>query len=167
MGVDQISTTFPPQSGSGFPELTDLGRRVETLRIERGISKQYLARHADISRQQLWRVMTGKSELTTSLRGRLADALGVDADEFAPRQSQSLVASSVPKSVTPLSADPDRYIADPNAIMRTLATMPTGDAGRTIKRELLNTLEDFAVARGVRLSGAFFDLRRRILAGEL
>jgi transcriptional regulator with XRE-family HTH domain len=166
MGVDEISTTFPPQSRSGFPELTDLGRRVETLRIERGISKQHLARHADISRQQLWRVMTGKSELTASLRTRLADALGVDADDFAPGR-QSPVASSVPKSSTPFSVDPDRYIADPNAIMRTSATMPSGDAGRTIKRELLNTLEDFAIARGVRLGGAFFDLRRRILAGEL
>src|SRR5829696_7615979 len=62
----------------GAPELTSLGKRLEILRIERGISKQHLARYAGTSRQQLWRVMTGKSELTTSLRERLAGALSVD-----------------------------------------------------------------------------------------
>ena len=62
----------------GAPELTLLGKRLEILRIERGISKQHLARHAGTSRQQLWRVMTGKSELTSSLKERLAGALSVD-----------------------------------------------------------------------------------------
>src|SRR3954454_23671643 len=62
----------------GAPELTQLGKRLEILRIERGISKQHLARHAGTSRQQLWRVMTGKSELTSSLRDRLAGALAVE-----------------------------------------------------------------------------------------
>ena len=52
----------------GAAELTSLGKRLEILRIERGLSKQKLARHAGTSRQQLWRVMTGKSELTNSLR---------------------------------------------------------------------------------------------------
>src|SRR3954469_20153139 len=62
----------------GTPELTQLGKRLEILRIERGVSKQRLARHAGTSRQQLWRVMTGKSELTSSLRERLALALSVE-----------------------------------------------------------------------------------------
>src|SRR4051812_18403088 len=64
---------------AGFPELSSLGKRIELLRIERGMSKQRLAREADTSRQQLWRVMTGKSELTASLCHRLAEALQVDA----------------------------------------------------------------------------------------
>src|SRR3954454_5736810 len=63
----------------GAPELTALGKRLEILRIERGISKQHLARFAGTSRQQLWRVMTGKSELTDALRQRLAVALQVDS----------------------------------------------------------------------------------------
>src|SRR6186997_729661 len=63
----------------GAPELTPLGKRLEILRIERGVSKQRLARHAGTSRQQLWRVMTGKSELTSSLRDRLAAALAVES----------------------------------------------------------------------------------------
>src|SRR6476646_10410003 len=64
---------------AGAAELTALGKRLEILRIERGVSKQRLARHAGTSRQQLWRVMTGKSELTTSLRERLASALAVES----------------------------------------------------------------------------------------
>src|SRR3954466_5974885 len=62
----------------GAPELTQLGKRLEILRIERGISKQHLARHAGTSRQQLWRVMTGKSDITSSLKERLAGALSVE-----------------------------------------------------------------------------------------
>src|SRR5215203_2725872 len=72
--------TGPEATGPEFaaPELTALGKRIEMLRIERGISKQHLARFAGTSRQQLWRVMTGKSELTSSLKERLAGALSVD-----------------------------------------------------------------------------------------
>src|SRR5919112_3513614 len=69
-----LESTLP----EGVPELTTLGKRLEILRIERGISKQHLARYAGTSRQQLWRVMTGKSELTSSLKERLAGALSVD-----------------------------------------------------------------------------------------
>src|SRR5215212_6506715 len=75
MSTDEMLETVLPE---GFPELTSLGKRLEILRIERGISKQHLARHAGTSRQQLWRVMTGKSELTSSLRERLAGALSVE-----------------------------------------------------------------------------------------
>src|SRR4051794_19204167 len=86
---------------SGFPELTVLGKRIEMLRIERGLSKQYLARYAGTSRQQLWRVMTGKSELTGALRSRLADALNVAALEFdinvaRPTSTETLRAGATP-----------------------------------------------------------------------
>src|SRR5215210_4770409 len=76
-----MSTTAEPKNGplSGMPELTALGRQLEMLRLDRGLSKQALARDAGTSRQQLWRVMTGKSELTTSLCQRLAEVLGIDA----------------------------------------------------------------------------------------
>src|SRR3954467_11513662 len=88
---------------NGAPELTDLGKRIEVLRIERGISKQHLARFADTSRQQLWRVMTGKSELTGTLRARLSDALGVRLDDLAAsgpstRSTAVLAFSSKPAS---------------------------------------------------------------------
>src|SRR5687767_5750050 len=75
-----MSTLADPltRSPAGVPELTPLGRQLEMLRLERGLSKQGLARYAGTSRQQLWRVMTGKSELTSSLCERLAETLGID-----------------------------------------------------------------------------------------
>jgi transcriptional regulator with XRE-family HTH domain len=151
---------------SGFPELTDLGKRIEMLRIERGLSKQYLARYAGTSRQQLWRVMTGKSELTGALRLRLADALKVTTLEFdidVPR-SATTGAHRIDRGA---STDFGRYLADPASIARTLGTMPGGDAGRALKRRLLDSLEDSALGSGFALDSRFFDLRRRVLAGEL
>jgi transcriptional regulator with XRE-family HTH domain len=66
-------------NADGMPELTPLGKRLELLRIERRLSKSVLAQRAGTSRQQLWRVMTGKSELTGSLCARLADVLEIDS----------------------------------------------------------------------------------------
>ena len=59
------------------------------------------------------------------------------------------------------------YLADPSAVARTLATIPGGPDGRRVKRRLLDSLEDEAITRGIDLDAAFFDLRRRVLAGEL
>src|SRR6476620_7278041 len=97
-----MSTEIPFDAAlpEGVPELTTLGKRLEILRIERGISKQFLARHAGTSRQQLWRVMTGKSELTSSLRARLASALAVDTATLV----QSVASSASPESEAALVA---------------------------------------------------------------
>jgi transcriptional regulator with XRE-family HTH domain len=160
----------------GFPELTSLGKRLEILRIERGISKQHLARHAGTSRQQLWRVMTGKSELTTSLRERLAGALSVDPATLATASGLSAtqtyaLASSV--SLTgPLPAGSEApsiaiYLTDPAHLTATLRTLPSGDAGRRLKRALLNALEDLSVDAGHSLPPEYSEIRRRVLAGEL
>src|SRR5476649_448967 len=81
-----MSTEVLPDfdAAHGISELTVLGKRLEILRIERGVSKQRLARHAGTSRQQLWRVMTGKSALTGVLRDRLAAALAVEPGSINP-----------------------------------------------------------------------------------
>jgi transcriptional regulator with XRE-family HTH domain len=146
------------------PELTELGKRIEMLRIDRGISKQHLARFAETSRQQLWRVMTGKSELTVALRSRIAEALDIQPAELDGRWPTTR--STV---VLPVAAARDfaGYLASSSAIAETLATLPSGAAGRTLKRRVLDTLEDLALADGRRLDTAFFELRRRVLAGEL
>jgi transcriptional regulator with XRE-family HTH domain len=149
---------------SGFPELTDLGKRIEMLRIERGLSKQYLARYAGTSRQQLWRVMTGKSELTGALRSRLVDALNVTALEFDIGVSR---ATETSRAGPGGALEFPSYLADPSAIARTLSSMPAGDTGRVLKRRLLDALEDTAISSGCRLDARFFDLRRRVLSGEL
>jgi transcriptional regulator with XRE-family HTH domain len=162
----------------GAPELTSLGKRLEILRIERGISKQRLARHAGTSRQQLWRVMTGKSELTSSLKERLAGALSVDPSMLTASagasQSQTFgLVANVPMplagrmpSGTPLPSILE-YLSDSSHLSATLRTLPTGDGGRRLKRALLNALEDVAVEAAQPLPPDFSEIRRRVLAGEL
>jgi transcriptional regulator with XRE-family HTH domain len=161
----------------GAPELTTLGKRLEILRIERGISKQHLARHAGTSRQQLWRVMTGKSELTSSLRERLAGALSVDPSLLvsvsAPPATHTFAlhgaARAAALATAAESARPtiDEYLLDPSHLAATLRTLPSGDPGRRLKRALLNAVEDLAMETGRALPVDYSETRRRVLAGEL
>ena len=145
-------------------ELTLLGKRLEMLRIERGLSKQRLARHAGTSRQQLWRVMTGKSELTNSLRERLSSALAVDAAVFqVGAASASLFTPAL--STAPITVSD--YLTDPQHLATTLRTLPTGDSGRRLKRALLNALEDLAVETGRALPIDYSEIHRLVLAGDL
>ena len=173
MSTEEMLESVLPE---GFPELTSLGKRLEILRIERGISKQHLARHAGTSRQQLWRVMTGKSELTSSLRERLAGALSVEpgsltsAHPAGDSRTYSIAAASPAGSALPSSADAPSialYLAEPSHLVSTLRTLPAGDAGRRLKRALLNAMEDLSVENGLQLPADFSEIRRRVLAGEL
>ncbi len=159
----------------GAPELTPLGKRIEILRIERGISKQRLARQAGTSRQQLWRVMTGKSDLTGSLRDRLALALGVHAATLshasaalaharntgAPSRTLDAPLLSIP------GATVSEYLANAGYVAETIRTLPGGDGGRFLKRALLNALEDLALQAERALPLDYSEIRRRVLAGEL
>ena len=156
----------PIAEESGFPELTRLGKRIEMLRIERGLSKQHLARYAGTSRQQLWRVMTGKSELTGALRSRLADVLNVTPLEFDMSVARAAT-TGVSRTARSSSTDFAQYLADPASVAWTLGTMPGGDTGRSLKRRLLDSIEDMALDSGSVLDTGFFELRRRVLAGEL
>jgi len=156
----------------GSPELTSLGKRLEILRIERGISKQFLARHAGTSRQQLWRVMTGKSELTSSLKERLAGALSVDPSMLSAASASSsqtfgltaAVSSALAGATAPTIVE---YLADSTHLTATLRSLPDGDAGRRLKRALLNAVEDLAVDASQSLPPDFSEIRRLVLAGEL
>lgn len=156
----------------GAPELTALGKRLEILRIERGVSKQRLARHAGTSRQQLWRVMTGKSELTTSLRERLASALAVEPGElfsaYAANRAVAIGSAFGYPPVLPAAAPSvSDYLAEPRYVIETLRTLPSGDAGRRLKRALLNAVEDLAVEAGTPLAPDYSEIRRRVLAEEM
>jgi len=159
---------------AGVPELTQLGKRLEILRIERGVSKQRLARHAGTSRQQLWRVMTGKSELTSSLRERLALALSVEpailsgAASAAPMASTTIESSFGYRPTLPTTAPSvSDYLVDAEHLATTIRTLPSGDGGRRLKRALLNAVEDLAVEAGQALPIDYSEIRRRVLAGEL
>ena len=162
----------PEAEPLGAPELTPLGKRIELLRIGRGVSKQHLARFAGTSRQQLWRVMTGKSELTDALRQRLAHALQVEMSELTsvtPLTPISIASSphSPGREAASIGISLETYLAAPALTERTLRTLPNGEAGRELKRALLTALEDLAIQYRVPLPAEFFDLRRRVLADEL
>ena len=182
-----MSTTADPSTRTppGTPELTALGRQLEMLRLDRGLSKQGLARHAGTSRQQLWRVMTGKSELTSSLCQRLAEVLGIDSralrnpDAFAralidvaersihPQPDHPHPAGRLPWATRSSPLDIATYLADPQNVVRTLATYPGGEEGRSLKRGFLDDLEDCAAKAGVKLGAGFFTVRGRVVNGEL
>src|SRR5438309_5972355 len=167
----------------GFPELTPLGKRIEVLRIGRGLSKQRLARFAGTSRQQLWRVMSGKSELTDALRQRLAQALQVDASALTLLAARTAGGSgrgggtskSDPSngpfdpaiSARGIGVSLETYLASPELAERTLRSLPNGDVGRELKRMILTALEDIALERRITLAAEFFELRRRVLGNEL
>ena len=158
-----------------FVELTPVGKHIEMLRIQRGLSKQYLARYAGTSRQQLWRVMTGTSELTSSLRQRLADVLHVDAAAIgvalsSPANSRSTTGELAPvvsNQLDPSTIDFPTFVADTARLRHTLQLLPSGPTGRRIKRALLDALEELAVEHVIPLSSEFFELRRDVVNGAL
>ena len=153
---------------AGFPELTPLGKQIEVLRIGRGLSKQRLARFAGTSRQQLWRVMTGKSDLTDALRQRLAEALRVDSSALSEPPIGGAGhhggSGAAPRSI---GVSLETYVATPELAERTLRSLPNGEVGRELKRMILTAIEDVAIERHIALPIEFFDLRRRVLADEL
>jgi transcriptional regulator with XRE-family HTH domain len=164
-----------PPFPESFVELTPVGKQIEMLRIQRGLSKQHLARYAGTSRQQLWRVMTGKSELTSSLRHRLAEVLHVDAAAIGSALSSpsnthttsAHLAPAVSNQTDPTAIDFATFVADPARLRLTLRLLPSGPTGMRLKRALLDALEDLAVEHVVPLSREFFDLRREVVNGEL
>src|SRR5215208_3465501 len=168
MSMDEASVLG--QSGTNS-ELTPLGKAIELMRIERGLAKQQLARAAGISRQQLWRVMTGKSELTNSLAARLAAALGGDPRVVSARRRSAdeniWLYPAGPATGPARRLDFESFASSPHEIERTLRTLPSGDPGRRLKRELLNAVEELAGELGLRLGPEFFALRGRVINGEI
>lgn len=172
---------------TGTPELTPIGKRIEMLRIERGLSKQQLAKAAGISRQQLWRVLAGKSELTSSLCERLAFVLQTDISVLADFDAAGAphgtlarwfassgtdlapaVAAAAPGLVASVApATFSEFVAGADMLRATLAALPLCDDGAALKRAVLDAIEDIAIARGVPLAPAFFELRRAVIAREL
>lgn len=171
MSTDATEPARDAETGSGFPELSPLGRRIEFLRITRGMTKQELARVAGTSRQQLWRVMTGKSELTSSLGFRLSQVLEVDGHLLSSDSATGTLGSAA-SLLAPgrLDGPPPSlaaFVADAAAVERTLASLPSDELGRRLKRELLNAIEDLAADQNLRLPPSFFAIRGRVMNGDL
>lgn len=157
----------------GAPQLSDLGKRIEFLRVSRGISKQALARSSGTSRQQLWRVMTGKSELTGVLCQRLASVLDVDSRTLSSAAlGESLGFGDLRDraarpATTAAPASLDAYLAGPDSARATLRTLPSGEEGIALKRALLDALEDQARRSRRRVPEWLLSLRGAVLNGEL
>ena len=152
----------------GAPELSVLGKRIELLRIDRGLSKQALARRAGTSRQQLWRVMTGKSELTGSLCLRLSDVL--QADPRTLRDPAVAVQPLTYQAGTPSPRPPatlEAWLGAPEHVLRSLATLPGGESARVLRLDLLESAERRARLAGIAIPAHLIELRRRVVAGEL
>lgn len=155
--------------------LSPLGKRIEMLRVDRGVSKQLLARAAGTSRQQLWRVMTGKSELTTTLCQRLASVLDVDSRTLSSAAldgaHQSRLSISFAPAHTHVEPSPvhtlEAYLASSTSLVRTLRSLPGGDDGAALKRALLNAVEDRARATRMQIPAWLFRVRASVLDGSL
>jgi transcriptional regulator with XRE-family HTH domain len=176
----------------GVPELTPLGKRIELLRIERRMSKGVLAQRAGTSRQQLWRVMTGKSELTSSLCARLAEVLEIDSRVLRDADRNETVADvasatglrrvELTRAFAAMGLDDagatgvagaagrydtlEEYVSGAQGLERTFATLPASEDGRRLKRAILNAIEELAEVRGLKLPAVFFELRRRVVNDE-
>jgi transcriptional regulator with XRE-family HTH domain len=157
------------------PQLSDLGKRIEMLRVDRGVSKQLLARAAGTSRQQLWRVMTGKSELTSTLCQRLASVLDVDSRTLS---SAALAGDRYPHSTVRLSPPPlsaellaahslAEYLESSTPLIRTMRTLPLGDDGIALKCAVINCLEERARASRIQIPAWLFRVRASVLDGSL
>jgi transcriptional regulator with XRE-family HTH domain len=147
--------------GNGVPELTPLGKRIELLRFERRMSKRVLAQRAGTSRQQLWRVMTGKSELTSSLCARLSEVLETDS-RLLREASRSDTDGTAERFCETL----EDYVSSTSGLERTFETLPPTEDGRRLKRVLLDAIEDIAMSRSLKLPQAIFDLRRAIVNAD-
>jgi transcriptional regulator with XRE-family HTH domain len=152
---------------AGFPELSPLGKRIEMLRIVRGLSKQQLARRAGTSRQQLWRVVTGKSELTTSLCARLAEALNADPRELRAAHGSSRnmrLYPALPVDDPAIRGSLEQYWRTPDALQTTLRSLPDGPAGRLLAGALRTAIEELATRLALPVPGdiaALFDAHER------
>lgn len=152
----------------GAPELSLLGKRIELLRIERGLSKQALARRAETSRQQLWRVMTGKSELTTSLCLRLSEVLRVDPRTLRdPALAAHPLAFLEGHAAPPPAPSLDVWVADADRMVRALSTLPGGPHGRMLRLDLIAAVEHRAREAGLTIPPHVNEIRRRLVTGEL
>ena len=175
VGVASAPQETAESTSDAGPRLSPLGKRIEMLRVDRGVSKQVLARSAGTSRQQLWRVMTGKSELTSTLCQRLASVLDVDS-----RTLSTAAFAEASQSHSALKHSPGRltfelapahslaaYLENSALVTRTLRTIPAGNDGVALKCALLNALEDRARAAKIRIPAWLFRVRASVLDGTL
>ena len=111
--------------------------------------------------------MTGKSELTASLKLRLAGALACETDVIAAPSGRSDSTCETLSHAVRAPMTVSDYLTDANHIATTLRTLPVCDEGRRLKRALLHTLENLAAEAGRELPPDYSEIRRQVNAGEI
>ena len=89
------------------------GRRIDALRIERGLSQHALAERAGVSYSLLTKVISGNKPATPELVAAVARALGVDAVELQAPPYAGGVTDPLLPLMAPIRAALDLYDLDP------------------------------------------------------
>jgi repressor LexA len=93
------------QTKGGMVVQNDIGKRIAELRRERGLSQEELAELAMLHRVTVAKYETGQVEPGALAIGRIADALGVSADELLCRVDKLPPFIHIVKGAVPIVGD--------------------------------------------------------------
>lgn len=96
------------------PDLEDVGRYVQVLRAELGISQAELAERAGVDKGTISRLETGHSWPWATKRALIEKALGLTPGQLARVRKEALAAASVvnlPEEIVPLDVYEERIVA--------------------------------------------------------
>lgn len=156
--------------------LTELGQRIEDLRRAAGLNTQGLARKAAMSRQHLWRISTGRTDVETGDVVRIARALGVapsellpdlGAGQWEPETDRDAAAAGSGDEPTPAGRELEAFMSNMERIVHLLSNSSGGDITQAVKIGLLNGIEQVARETGNKLPPEYGEIRRRVINGEL
>ena len=94
---------------------SNIGKRIQTLRLEKGWSQAYLAEKADIDARNLSRIEIGKAQPKLSTIIALSNALSITPNDillFEFRENQTALAEELVKLLNSLSPENKRKAID-------------------------------------------------------
>lgn len=148
--------------------LTPAGTIVERLRGERELTQEELARAIGVTRQHYSRVIKGQADLKLREWRQLADTLGVDLGTILQDTGGQWEPDPAGEGEeAPSETELGEFVSNMDRIVRTLRTLPGGALGKPIKVAVLNAAEQSAAETGATLPLEYYDIRRKVLAGEL
>lgn len=149
--------------------LTPFGQLVEELREHRGASKQWLAEQVGVSRSTWYRILTGAADITRDQMKALAGALHVPMARLleATTAGQWEPETRPREEEVPSESELADFMSNTDRIVRSLRELPGGPVGKPIKIALLNSIASTAREKGDTLPRDFYDIMRRVDAGEL
>ena len=138
--------------------------RIEDL----GLQRQGVAKRIGISRVQLWRALHEAVELSHEQLAQLETVLDVPQGALGSTPTGQWEPEPPGEGEeAPSETELGEFVSNMDRIVRTLRTMPSGPVGKPIKIAVLNATEQAAAETGAMLPREYYDIRRRVLAGEL